>query len=228
MKAARVLIADDHEITRLGVRTAFESAGHFEFCGDAGDGHAVLQKTQHFSPDLVVLDLGLPRLNGLEAARQILVHSPQTSVLIFTELDSEQPMRKALQLGIKAYVLKSDPLLHLVAAADAVLQGRTFYTSRMTHMILNGATQGHDKPLLTPREREIVQLLVEGHTAKEVATMLCVSIKTVETHRTKIMRKLDVNSTARLILCAVRNELVYLPSIMCAPAFSASVCDVRP
>lgn len=227
MKPARVLIADDHEITRLGVRAILEPAGHFEFCGIAADGQAAVRQTRHLRPDLVVLDMGLPRLSGLDAARQIFKHSPQTSVLIFTEFGSEQLMREALQLGIKGYVLKSDPLCHLLAAADAVLQGRHFYTSPMNRMILSG-TPSHGKSLLTPREREIVQLLVEGHCAKDVARMLCVSIKTVETHRTKIMRKLEVNSTARLILCAIRNEFVHLPMLTCAPEFHSSASTVGP
>ena len=129
LKPARVLIADDHEITRLGVRAILEPAGHFEFCGIAADGQTAVRQTPHLRPDLVVLDPGLPRLSGLEAARQIFKHSPQTSVLIFTEFGSEQLMREALQLGIKGYLLKSGPLCHLLAAAEAVLQGRHLYKS---------------------------------------------------------------------------------------------------
>jgi DNA-binding NarL/FixJ family response regulator len=164
-------------------------------------------------PDLVILDVGLPFLNGLEAARQILSQSPPKSVLIFTEVDSEQVMRAALQSGVRAFVLKADPACDLLSGVEAVLQGKVFCTSRMTHMLLNGGTRQGGPQALTSREREVIQLLAEGNCAKDIAKILRLSAKTVETHRSNLKRKIRINSTAQLILYAIRNEIVHIPRL---------------
>jgi DNA-binding NarL/FixJ family response regulator len=163
-------------------------------------------------PDLVVLDVDLPFLTGLEVARKILAQRPRTSVLILTEIHSEGIVQKARKLGVRGFVLKSDPLCDLVAAAEAVLQGRTFFTSRNKCMVLNPAGGECLKHLLTLREREVVHLLAEGHRTKDIARILALNTKTVEAHRHKAMRKLNINSTAELVLYALQNEITEVPS----------------
>jgi DNA-binding NarL/FixJ family response regulator len=210
VRATRILIADAHEITRIGVKSMLNGCDSYEVCGEAVNGHVAVEQTQRLKPDLVILDVDLPFLNGLEAAQQIFLQNPQTSVLIFTEIDSEQIMRETLRLGIAGFVLKSDPICDLLMASEAVLEGRTFYTSRMTHMILALAKKQNRKEVLTAREREVVQLLAEGYCSREVAQFLHLSVNTVETHRSNVMRKLKIRSVAQLILYAIRNEIVHL------------------
>jgi DNA-binding NarL/FixJ family response regulator len=210
MKAVRVLIVDDHEVVRVGVRSILAMHRGYVVCGEAADGQIAVTKALQLKPDLVILDIGLPLLNGLEVARRILSQSPGSSVLILTEFDSERIMYEALQVGISGFVLKSDPASDLFAAAEALLQGRTCYTSRMTQMVLELAVSQRREPTLTDREREVVQLVVEGKCSREIGTLLNVSKKTVETHRSNVMRKLKINSTVELILYAIRNEIVHL------------------
>lgn len=210
MRAARVLIVDDHEITRIGVKSILELRERYEICGEAADGRAAVEQTRRLRPDLVILDVDLPFLNGLEAARQILSQNPQSSILVFTEVDSEKTMRETLRFGIGGFVLKSDPASDLLTAAEALLQGRTFFTSRMTHLVLNFAKQQSYEDLLSTREREVTQLLAEGYCTKEIAGILGMNITTVETHRSNVMRKTRIHSVAQLILYAIRNEIVHL------------------
>jgi DNA-binding NarL/FixJ family response regulator len=213
MRAARILIADEHEIARIGVKSILKPCESYEICGEAANGRAAVEQTHRLKPDLVILDVSLPFLNGLEAARQILSQCPQTSVLIFTEIDSERAMRQALHAGIGGFVLKSDPACDLLTAAEAMLQGRTFFTSLMTRMLLDLARKHSRESLISAREREVIQLISEGHCSKEIAQILTLSLKTVETHRCNVMRKLKFNSTANLILYAIRNEIVHVPNI---------------
>ncbi len=225
MKTLRILIADDHEVFRHGLRALLQAHEGWEICGEAADGRDAVAKAALLKPGLVVLDIGMPNLNGLDAARQILHDEPQATILILTIDESEQVMREVLNAGARGFLLKSDAARDLVAAVEALQHHRTFFTSKVAQMVLDGYLRGRDpsSPIevaqdrLTRREREVVQLLAEGKTTKEVASVLGMSVKTAETHRSNIMRKLDFHSVSQLVLYAVRNNLVQvMPSV--APA----------
>jgi DNA-binding NarL/FixJ family response regulator len=214
MNTFRILIADDHEIVRQGVRSLLENHPGWEVSGEAKDGREAVERCKALQPDLVLLDIGMPTLNGLDAARQILASCPLTRVLILTMHDSEQVVRDVLAVGARGFLLKSDAGRDLVSAVEALQRHGTFFTSRVAELVLEGYLNPHRAPQpltrnrLTPREREVVQLLAEGKTSKEVAVALNLSVKTTETHRTNIMRKLDLHSVADLTLYAVRNGIV--------------------
>lgn len=214
MNPFRILIADDHEIVRRGIRSLLEKHPGWEVCGEAEDGREAVEHTNALKPDLVLLDIGMPNLNGLDAGRQILASSPLTRVLILTIHDSEQVVRDVLAVGARGFLLKSDAGRDLVSAVEALQRHGTFFTSKVAELVLEGYLNPHRlaeprcRNRLTPREREVVQLLAEGKTSKEVAVVLNLSVKTTETHRTNIMRKLDLHSVADLTLYAVRNGIV--------------------
>jgi DNA-binding NarL/FixJ family response regulator len=214
MSTLRILIADDHEIVRHGIRALLEGHVGWEVCGEADDGRDAVAKAAQLCPDLALLDVGMPNLNGLDAARQILKVAPRTRVLILTMHESEQVVREVLELGARGFLLKSDAARDLVAAVEALQRRTTFFTSNVAEVVLNGYLNrriGGEKPLknrLTAREREVVQLLAEGKTSKEVAVVLNLSVKTAETRRTNVMRKLDLHSVADLVRYAVRNNIV--------------------
>ena len=188
-RSIRILIADDHEVARHGIRALLESHPGWEVCAEAKDGREAVELANDSKPDIALLDIGMPNLNGLDAARQILA---------------------------RGFVLKSDAARDLVTAVDALQHRRTFFTTRVTQMVLNGylhqekESQPSAKTVLTPREREVIQLLAEGKTSKEVAVALKLSVKTAETHRTNLMRKLDLHSVADLTLYAIRNGIVQI------------------
>jgi DNA-binding NarL/FixJ family response regulator len=215
MTPHRVLIADDHELVRRAVRQLIESEPGLEVCGEAANGREAVRQTAGLQPDLVVLDIGMPELNGLEAIRQIKHEQPRTEVLVLTLHESEQLVHDVLAAGARGFVLKSDAADRLLAAARALLGGDAYLTPRVETMVLAGYL-GHERrgtaspapAALTAREREIVQMLAEGHSNKQVAATLCVSQKTVETHRANIMRKLDLHSLAELVHYAIRNGIV--------------------
>jgi DNA-binding NarL/FixJ family response regulator len=213
MSAFRILIADDHEVVRRGIRALIEGHTGWEVCAEATDGREAVEKAIELHPDIVLLDVGMPNLNGLDAARQILAANPRTRVLILTMHDSEQIVREVLEVGARGFLLKSDAARDLVAAVEALQRRTTFFTSSVAEIVLNGYLnrRGDDKLVkdrLTAREREVVQLLAEGKTSKEVAVALKLSVKTAETHRTNVMRKLDLHSVADLVRYAVRNNIV--------------------
>jgi len=214
MSAFRILIADDHEIVRHGIRALIESHPGWEVCAEAVDGREAVEKTVELRPDLALIDVSMPNLNGLDAARQILQALPHTCVLILTMHESEQIVREVLEVGARGFLLKSDAARDLVSAIQALQRRTTFFTSSVAEMVLNGFLDRNGdtpkpfKDRLTPREREVVQLLAEGKTSKEVAVVLNLSVKTAETHRTNVMRKLDLHSVADLVRYAVRNNIV--------------------
>jgi DNA-binding NarL/FixJ family response regulator len=215
MAALRILIVDDHDVVRHGVRALIERNPDWEVCGEAADGRDAVAKAQSLTPDVVILDVAMPELNGLEAARQIRKLVPAARVLILTMHESEQVVREVLAVGAHGYLLKSDAGRNLVAAINALSQHKPFFTSAVAQMLLDNYLQAHAPSTseaaagpLTPREREIVQLLAEGKTTKEVATALGLSVRTADTHRTNIMRKLDVHSVADLVRYAIRNKII--------------------
>lgn len=217
----RILIADDHELARRGIRALLESHPGWEVCGEAKDGRETVELAAILKPDIVLLDIGMPNLNGLEAARQILAGSPEIAILILTMHDSDSVVREVLRAGARGYLLKSDAGRDLVAAVEALQLQRTFFTTRVSQMVLDGFLDRQTRNVgdisrdddragdaLTSREREVIQLLAEGKTSKEVAVTLNLSVKTAETHRTNLMRKLGLHSVADLTRYAVRNGIV--------------------
>jgi DNA-binding NarL/FixJ family response regulator len=218
----RILIADDHEVARRGIRSLLESHPGWEVCAEAKDGRDAVERATSMKPDLVLLDIGMPNLNGLEAARQILATSPNVAILILTMHDSDNVIREVLRAGARGFLLKSDAGRDLVAAVEALESQKTFFTPRVSQMVLDGFLNREKKrseiedvanpsgDLLTAREREVIQLLAEGRTSKEVAVTLNLSVKTAETHRTNLMRKLGLHSVADLTRYAVRNGIVHV------------------
>jgi DNA-binding NarL/FixJ family response regulator len=215
----RILVADDHEIVRRGICSLLSNRSGWELCAEAGNGREAVEKAKELRPDLVILDLHMPSLNGLEAARQILRDNPQQRILVLTITDSEQMAQELLRVGAKGYVLKSDAATDLINAVEALQLNRTFFNSGIEQMVLEGYLNGGGPSLthicglsnLTSREREVLQLLAEGKTTKEVAVALGLSVKTAETHRSNVMRKLDLHSVSELVLYAVRNDIIHIP-----------------
>jgi DNA-binding NarL/FixJ family response regulator len=213
MGSFRILVADDHELVRRGIRVLLENHPGWEVSAEAKDGREAVERANELKPDLVLMDIGMPNLNGIDAARQILADSPATHILILTMHYSQQVVQEVLAVGARGFLLKSDAGRDLVSAVEAVQHNRTFFTSQATEVVVDGylnPERKEEQPLrnrLTPRERQVVQLLAEGKTSKEVAVALNLSVKTAETHRTNIMRKLDLHSVADLTLYALRNGI---------------------
>jgi DNA-binding NarL/FixJ family response regulator len=215
MTKVRVLIADDHEVVRLGLRAIALGDPSFEVCGEAGDGRAAVSEAIRLKPDVVVLDVSMPVLNGLEATRQILKALPRTEVLVLTVHDSENIVREALQAGARGFVLKNEASQHLLAALRTVSTHKPWFTASVSELVLAGylrrdlrRTGTEPRTQLTQREREVLQLLAEGRSNKEVAAELQIGLKTVETHRANIMNKLGLHSVADLVRYAIRNGIV--------------------
>jgi DNA-binding NarL/FixJ family response regulator len=213
MSPLHILVADDHEVVRRGLCALLKSHQGWDVCAEASDGREAVEKAKQFKPDIVILDIGMPNLNGLAATRQILKDDERQKVIILTVTDSEQVIREVLAAGARGFVLKSDAARDLIAAVEALQKDRTFFTPRVGQMVVSGYLNGHSQPepiipTLTPREREVVQLLAEGKSTKEVAAILGLSTKTAETHRSNIMRKLGIHSVSELVMYAVRNNIV--------------------
>jgi DNA-binding NarL/FixJ family response regulator len=216
MESLRLLVADDHEIVRKGLRTLLEAQPGWQVAAEACDGREAVEKAKEIKPDITVLDIGMPALNGLEAARQMLKNDSRSKILILTMHQSDPLIQEVLDAGARGYVLKSDASRDLVTAVNAVRNNKTFFTAKVAQIILDGYLDKkprkepaeNPKGRLTPRQREIVQLLAEGKSSKEVAVALGLSVKTAETHRANIMRRLDCHSVSELVRYAVRNAII--------------------
>jgi DNA-binding NarL/FixJ family response regulator len=212
MNNLRILIADDHALVRQGLRSVLEAQTGWTVCGEAQDGREAVKLGLKLRPDIFLLDVTMPNLNGLDATRQICRALPGTPILILTMHESEELCAEAVQAGASGCVLKSDSPRQLLAAIEAVAAGGKYFT-RPTGYAAQSSGQrlgngGAMPPRLSTREREIVQLLAEGHTSKEIASRLGIAFKTVDAHRTNIMRRLNVHVVADLVRYAVRERII--------------------
>jgi len=216
MSALKILVADDHDVVRAGMKALLEDQPNWQVVAEASTGRQAVDKAKATVPDVAILDVTMPELNGLEAARQIKKLLPYTEILILTVHESEQIAAEVLKVGARGYILKSDAGRELVAAVKAVAAHKNYFTSRIAQMVSDSTLKEGAQAIeaedigsrLTPREKEIVQLLAEGKSNKEAASALNISVKTVETHRTNIMRKLRFHSVGELVRYAVRNNIV--------------------
>lgn len=206
----RILIADDHEVVRYGLRQILEAQPNWEVVAEAADGKEAVAKAIEIRPDVCVVDYSLPLMNGLEVTRQIRARVPRTEILIFTMHDNEMLVQGLLRAGARGYLLKADAKSHLIEAISSLANHRPFFTKKVSDALLDVYLARPEKAVsaITSRERSVVQLIAEGHTNKEVARILNISLKTVETHRATIMRKLQIASSAGLVRYAVRNKIV--------------------
>ena len=208
----RILLADDHAVVRRGLRALLEARQDFEVCAEASNGREAVELALHHRPDVAVLDISLPIVNGIEATRQIRKEAPGTEVLIFTLHDRENDIRDVLFAGASGYVLKSEADEQIVRAVEALARHHAFFSDHVLETLLDsflGQTgTGHITHQLTARERKVVQLIAEGNSNKKTAFLLGIGVKTVETHRSASMRKLDIHSTAQLVRYAFREGLV--------------------
>ncbi len=211
----RVLVADDHPVVRGGLRKILEGEPGAEIVGEAGDGRQAVRLALDLLPDVAVVDIGMPLLNGIETTRQIVKHAPQVKVLILSMQSSEAFIIKALRAGAKGYLLKDSVDADLVRGIRAVSQGKSFFSPSVAKVMLDdyvrqmaekGITDRYES--LSEREREVFQLIAEGKANKEIADLLFISVSTVETHRAHIMEKLDVHSAAEIVLYAVRKGVI--------------------
>lgn len=212
MAPLRILVADDHQVVRTGLRTLLESKAGWQVCAEAANGREAVEKAGELQPDVAVLDIGMPLLNGVEATRQIRKASPKTEILILTMHDSEHMIQSVLDAGAHGYILKDDADRNLLAAVESLRKHKPYLSSRVSAAAAAAqtSTDGIDRPArrLTPREREIVQLLAEGKSNKEIATYLNISVKTAETHRANIMLKMNFHSVTELVRYAVKNKII--------------------
>jgi DNA-binding NarL/FixJ family response regulator len=216
LRKLRILIADDHALLRRGTRTILQARRGWKIVGEAANGREALEKTLRLKPDVTILDISMPELDGVEVTRQIRKSLPDVKVLVLTRHESDQMIRRALEAGANGYLLKSDLVDHLPKAVKAVADNKGFLTPRISEIILKGFINAGNKPdeemragvRITPRELEIIRLLAAGKSNKEVSTQLGITVRTVETHRSKIMLKLGLHSLAELIHYAMRNEII--------------------
>jgi len=215
VKTLRILLADDHKVVRQGTRALLSAIPEWEIVGEADNGRDAVSLTAELKPDIVILDISMPELNGLDATRQIKKKSPETEVLIFTGQETEELVHDVFDSGARSYIMKTDAADHLIDAIKALSEHKHFFTSRISEIVFaryiqeKGTLEGApEKSRITDREREIVQLLAEGKSSKEIATILGISVRTVETHRATIMKKLGLKSFSELIRYAVRNKII--------------------
>jgi two-component system, NarL family, response regulator NreC len=208
--AIRVVLADDHVLVRQGLKSLLEREG-FQVVAEASDGQEALRHAQSLKPDILVMDISMPVLNGLEAARQICLSSPQIKTILLTQHDEEEYLSEALEAGVKGYVLKSQVASDLINAMRQVSRGGVYLSPGVSSAVMEAYRSKSEKPKdpLTSRERQVLQLIAEGKSTKDVASVLGISVKTAESHRTRLMQKLDIHETASLVLYAVRRGIVH-------------------
>ncbi len=215
MSTVRVLLADDHGLVRRGLHYLLERSPRFQVVGEASDGRQAVQMAEELKPDVVIMDIAMPNLNGLDATAQIVKKNPSTGVIILSMHSDETYLVRALSAGAKGYLLKDSAEADLLRAVEAVSQGRPFFSPVIAETLLEdymrrlkqqNLTDSYD--LLTDREKEVLQLLAEGKSNKEVATLLNLSLYTVETHRSNLMQKLGLHNTAEIVLYAVRKRII--------------------
>ena len=219
-KSLRILVADDHELIRRGIRGLLRGQRGWRVVGEATNGREAVEKTNKLKPDVAIVDISMPDLDGLQATRQIREVAPRTSVVVLTMHESDQMVRRVLDAGALGYVLKSDLAAHLVKAVKNVSAGKLFLTPRVSDIVLKGFLKNGNQPeprensraRPTSREVQVIRLLAEGKANKEIAGELGITLRTVETHRAKIMLKLGLHSLAELIHYALRNKIVSAPS----------------
>lgn len=212
----RILIADDHSILRGGLRLILEQQPDFQVVAEAADGREAISLAERVAPSVCVLDVAMPNLNGIEAARQIISRSPSTAIVVLSMHSDESYVLRALKAGARAYLLKESAAADLITAIRAVLEGKTYFSPAVKRLLIDDSIlqlrlQGGEDSveLLTPREREILQLVAEGKSNKDIARMLYLSVYTVETHRSNILEKLDLHTIPDLILYAVRKGIIH-------------------
>lgn len=220
MSRIRILLADDHTLFRQGVRTLLASETDMEVVGEAADGTAAAERAAELKPDVVLLDIGMPGPSSFETTRQIKRNRPETKVLFLTMYDDEDYLLEGMEVGANGYVLKDSPALQLVAAVRDVYRGGSYLSPRMLSQLVNDfrtRVKTTDRTprfaSLTPREKEVLKMLAEGNSVKEVATQLNLSVKTVEAHKFNLMRKLDIHNKAHLVQYAIQKKVIKLPML---------------
>jgi len=214
MTPLRIMIADDHDIVRQGFRSLLDGRSEWQVVAESSTGRQTLKQAKNLKPNIVILDIGLPELNGIDLTRQISRLLPRTQVLIVTMHEEEDLIRQALDSGARGFMLKTEAARHLVAAIEALAEGKPFFTPSASQVVLQGYLDGNpgrprnSSSTLSSREREVIQMLAEGKSNKEIASELDISVRTAECHRTNIMRKLDMHSVSSLIRYAIRNKIV--------------------
>jgi two-component system, NarL family, response regulator NreC len=215
MNKIRILVADDHGIVRKGLRFLLDRQPDMEVIGEASDGREVIRLSEELAPNIIIMDVAMPHLNGIDAAAQIIKANPDIRIIMLSMYADEAYLVRALSLGAKGYLLKDSAEADIVRAVHAVFQGRPFFSPQIAQSLLEdyvrtlqerGLQDSYD--LLTDREREVLQLLAEGKSNKEVATLLNLSTYTVETHRTNLMHKLNLHNTAEIVLYAIRKKII--------------------
>jgi two-component system response regulator NreC len=212
----RILIADDHDVMREGTRAVIERQPGWEVCGTASTGREAVSKAAELEPDIVIMDMTMPELNGLDAAVQIKRRLPSAEILIFTGHSTEQLIREVFNAGVKSFINKAEAHTYLVDAIKSLSRHKPFFTDNVSEVLFSSmlnrseGNQATSEPgqQLSPREREIVQLLAEGKSNKEVAETLGISVRTAETHRASVLRKLNLDSVASLVRYAIRNKII--------------------
>jgi DNA-binding NarL/FixJ family response regulator len=211
MPPLRILIADDHAVVRAGLRTLLESRSGWQVCAEAADGREAVDKASKLKPNVAILDIGMPLLNGVDAARRIHQSSPNTEILILTMHESDDLVQQVVNAGARGYILKDDADRVLIAAVDSVRHHKPYFSTRVSTPPTPDAVPDSprsSRSRLTPREREILQLLAEGKSNKEVASLLGISVNTAEAHRANIMLKLSLHSVTELVHYAIRNNII--------------------
>ncbi len=216
MKPLRILVVDDHDVVREGLCALLAPQKHWQVCGEAASGPEAVERAVQLRPDLVLMDYTLPQMDGLDATRRIREALPQTEVLMLTVHDSEALIKEAFLAGAKAFVVKTDTRRHLIPALEALARHQPFFTSRASAVVLkeflhsatSAGRSSRSSSGLTQRERQIVRLIAEGKASKDIAAKLGISVRTVQAHRTNLMRKLDLHSVGSLVRHAIQNKII--------------------